>query len=176
MSFTEVISLEADVTYSLGKLNKKTGKKDPSSVEGYYIGKREVDTKLGKSLIHFFKTKTGNVAVWGSTNLNHKLAGIGIGTMTKVDFVGMKPTPRGEMRSFKVAQDKANFIEVAVEYSEPSLDEDGNEDDNGYSNNGTEEDADPEDEESEESPLAASSTQPRRQTVQELLNSRKAKK
>jgi hypothetical protein len=112
MAYEEVLSLESDVTYSLGKLNKKTGKTDPKSVEGYYIGNRKVETRLGDSLIHFFKTKTGNVAVWGTNDLNRKLQNIKLGTMVKAEFVGMKDTPRGEMRYFKVSQDKNNFIEV----------------------------------------------------------------
>jgi hypothetical protein len=119
MALEEVVSLEADVTYSLGKLNKKTGKTDPKSVEGYYLGSRKVATKLGDSLIHFFKTQRGNVGVWGSGDLNRKLQNIRIGTMTKVEFIGMKDTPRGEMRSFKVYQDKNNTIEVEINVSAP---------------------------------------------------------
>jgi hypothetical protein len=115
MGLTEVVSLEAEVTYSLGKLNKKTGKTDPKSVEGYYLGKRTVETKLGDSSIHFFQTEKGNVGVWGTTDLNRKLSNVKPGTMTKAEFAGMKPTPRGDMRSFKVFQDKENTIEVSVE-------------------------------------------------------------
>jgi hypothetical protein len=115
MGLTEVVSLEAEVTYSLGKYNKKTGKTDPKSVEGYYLGKRVVETKLGDSSIHFFQTEKGPVGVWGTKYLNSKLSNVKPGTMTKAEFVGMKPTPRGDMRSFKVFQDKENTIEVSVE-------------------------------------------------------------
>lgn len=119
MALQEVVSLEADITLSLGKLNKKTGKTDPKSVEGYYLGNREVDTKLGKSLIHFFQTSKGNVGVWGATDLNRRLASVSPGTMAKAEFVGTKPTPRGDMRAFKVYQDKANFIDVEVNTEAP---------------------------------------------------------
>lgn len=120
MSLEEVVSLEADVTLSLGKLNKKTGKTDPKTVEGYYLGSRKVTTtKYGDSLIHFFKTAKGNVGVWGTGDLNRKLQNIRVGTMAKAEFVGMKDTPRGEMRSFKVFQDKNNTIEVEINVSAP---------------------------------------------------------
>jgi hypothetical protein len=129
MSLEEVVSLEADVTYSLGKLNKKTGKVDPKTVEGYYLGFRKVENRLGESQIHFFKTEKGNVAIWGSTDLNRKLQSVKLGNMTKAEFVGMKETPKGDMRSFKVYQDRTNFIEVDENLSASPVIEDADEDD-----------------------------------------------
>ena len=40
MAFTTITDLSADETISLGGFNKKTRKENPTSVEGYYLGKR----------------------------------------------------------------------------------------------------------------------------------------
>jgi len=194
MAFEEVVSLDAAVTVSLGKLNKKTGRKDPATVEGYYLGAREVDTKLGKSSIHFFKFQPSsenkesneklaaayrslgigpgeNVGVWGTGDLNKKLKTIRVGTMTKAEFVGMTPTPKGDMRSFKVAKDKLNTIEVElnasapVEYAEEEQDDEDV--DNVEANDSYQDDYQP-----QQVQLSAAE---RAQKVQALLNKNKKK-
>jgi len=116
MAFKEVTSLEAEVTISLGGANRKTGKKNPSSVEGYYLGKREVDDvkkKSGKSYIYYFQTKTGNLGVWGKTDLDRKMTSATLGSMTRVSHSGMRATPNGEMYVYKVEIDSDNTIEVS---------------------------------------------------------------
>jgi len=185
MGFEEVISLDADITYSLGKLNKKTGKTDPKTAEGYYLGNRTVEGgKYGKSVLHFLKTPKGNLGVWGSGDLNKKLGNVSVGTMVKIEFTGMKPTPRGDMRSFKVSQDKENTIEVEISASAPAYEDEleNNESDTGYSYEGGGQGDDGDDyEEPTETPLAAApatngTTAAERQArVQALLKS-KAKK
>ena len=40
MGFQELNGLDADVTISLGGVNRKTGKPNPVKVEGYYLGKK----------------------------------------------------------------------------------------------------------------------------------------
>lgn len=178
MGLTEVISLDADVTYSLGKLNKSTGKTDPKSVEGYYLGYQQLpDNKYGKSGLHYFKTKTGTVAIWRAGDLDKKLANVKVGTMTKAEFVGMKPTNKGDMRSFKVYNDKANFIEVEIEASAPVSDDDETElillTDGSYAA----QDPDDENESEEELPVAAApaglTPAQRQKKVQDLLNAKK---
>ena len=113
MAFQEVASLDAEVTISLGGVNRKTGKKNPTSVEGYYLGSRTVENKKGESKIHFFQTQKGNIGVWGKTDSDRKLAGIEPGTMTRISFDKMQATPNGEMYKYKVEVDSANTIDVA---------------------------------------------------------------
>lgn len=116
MAFKAITDLSADTTISLGGTNRKTGKKNPSSVEGYYLGKRAVkDTKKksGESYIYFFQTSAGNIGVWGKTDIDRKLGAVPLGSMTRVSFDRMVPTPNGEMYKYKVEVDAENTIEVA---------------------------------------------------------------
>jgi len=122
MSLVEVQSLESEITYALGKLNKKTGKTDPKQVEGYYLGFRTIEGgKYGPSKLHFFQTSKGIVGVWGKPDLDRKLSAVALGTMTKAEFAGLKNTPKGEMRTFKVYQDKDNTIEVDINHEAANM-------------------------------------------------------
>jgi hypothetical protein len=114
MAYQKVRALEADVTYALGKLNKKTGKTDPKMVEGYYLGTRLVETPLGDSTLHYFETQSGVVAVWGATKLNSGLSQVKLGNMTRVEFVGVGKPSKGKQgaRLFDIQQDPDNSIEV----------------------------------------------------------------
>lgn len=116
MSFKEVQTLDADTTISLGGVDRKTGKKRPTQIEGYYLGKREVDSpksKSGKASLHFLQTSKGNIGVWGKTDLDRKLDAVAPGTMVRATFTGMQGTPNGEMYKFKVEADESNTIDVA---------------------------------------------------------------
>lgn len=112
MAFKEVSSLDADVTVALGGINRKTGKKNPTSAEGYYLGNRPVTNKTGESKLHFLQTPKGKLGVWGKTDMDKKLASVVPGTMIRISFTGMQPTPKGDMYKFKVEVDDANTIEV----------------------------------------------------------------
>jgi hypothetical protein len=113
MGFKEVTSLDADTVVSVGGRDKKTGKANPTSVEGYYLGFRTVENKKGEGKIHIFQTAKGNLGVWGKTDSDRKLSGIALGTMTRLSFKGMKPTPNGDMYAYVVEVDTDNTIEVA---------------------------------------------------------------
>lgn len=112
MGFTEVASLDAEVTVALGKKDKATGKPYPKQAEGYYLGTRTVESKRGESKLHFLQTASGNLGVWGTTDLNRKLAAVPAGTMVRITSTGTKPTPNGDMYTYRVEQDAANTIEV----------------------------------------------------------------
>lgn len=112
MAFKEVASLDAETTIALGGTNRKTGKKNPTSAEGYYLGSRKVTNKNGESSIHFLQTPKGNLGVWGKTDMDRKLSSVTPGDMIRVSFTGMTPTPRGDMYKYKVEVDKSNTIEV----------------------------------------------------------------
>ncbi len=114
MAFKKVLSLDAEITVALGGKDKKTGKANPTKVEGYYLGSRQVTGgKKGPSIIHFFQTPKGNIAVWGKTDSNRKLAGVTPGTMTRISFDKMKPTPNGDMYCYNVEVDDENVIDVS---------------------------------------------------------------
>lgn len=132
MAFKEVADLSADVTIALGGVNRKTNKKNPTQVEGYYLGKREVEdrkTKSGKAFIYFFQTPEGNIGVWGKTDMNRKMESATEGTMTRVTFDRMVPTPNGDMYKYKVEVDTDNVLDgfVAMSQTPPAAlqDEEG---------------------------------------------------
>ncbi len=115
MAYESIQDLDADITVSLGGINKKTGKKNPSQVEGYYLGNRKVDSKKDKkgfAYIYFFQTQNGNLGVWGKTDLDRKMAQVTPGTMTLIKQSGTVATPNGEMYKFTVAVDSENTIAV----------------------------------------------------------------
>ncbi len=115
MAFKEVSSLEADTTISLGGFNKKTGKANPTKVEGYFLGKKEVSSprsKTGKSSLYILQTAKGNVGVWGKTDLDRKMGSVVPGTMIRVTQNGTRPTPNGDMYTYKVEYDDSNRVEV----------------------------------------------------------------
>jgi len=115
MAFQEVTDLSAETTIALGGVNRKTGKKNPTSVEGYYLGSRTVadkKKKSGESYIYFFQTSKGNVGVWGKTDLDRKMQTAQVGTMVRATFTNMLETPNGPMYKYKVEIDPENTIEV----------------------------------------------------------------
>jgi len=115
MAFQEINGLDADTTVALGGTNRKTGKKNPDQIEGYYLGKREIvdaKRKTGKSYIYIFQTAKGNVGVWGKTDIDKKMVAATPGVMTRITFTGMRPTPNGEMYTYRVEADADNTIEV----------------------------------------------------------------
>jgi len=117
MAFKTVNSLEADTTISLGGKNNKTNKVNPTSIEGYYLGNRQVEDKKkksGVSFIYIFQTSKGNVGVWGKTDMDRKMSQTPVGVMTRVTSTGTRPTPNGDMYTYKVEVDDSNTIEVSA--------------------------------------------------------------
>lgn len=115
MAFKEVQDLSTDTVVAMGGINKKTGKANPTKLEGYYLGKREVEDKKKKSgfsFIYAFQTGQGNIGVWGKTDLDRKMASASVGAMTRITQSGTTPTPNGDMYKFKVEIDLENTIEV----------------------------------------------------------------
>lgn len=115
MAFETIIDLDTDETVALGGVNKKTGKPNPSKIEGYYIGSKTVaspKSKDGTCKLHVFQTATGNVGVWGKTDLDRKMLTVSPGLATRVEFTGMQETKNNPMYKYKVQVDKFNRIEV----------------------------------------------------------------
>lgn len=117
MAFKEVLDLNPDTVIALGGQNRKTGKANPTKVEGYYLGKRQVEDrkkKSGVSYIYVFQTEKGNVGVWGKTDLDRKMQSATPGAMLRATCIGTTPTPNGDMYKFKVEVDSDNTIEVTA--------------------------------------------------------------
>jgi len=115
MAFKEVADLDCNETTALGGVNKKTNKKNPTSITGYYIGSREVDSpksKTGKAKLHIFQAASGNIGVWGKTDLDKKMQEATPGAMTRVSFTGMQQTKNNPMYKFKVEIDLEDTIDV----------------------------------------------------------------
>lgn len=112
MAFKEVASLDADTTIAIGKTDKKTGKAYPTQAEGYYLGSRTVEGSRGPSTLHFLQTPKGNLGVWGTTDLNRKLNRVKPGVMVRITSTGTKPTPKGDMFTYRVQDDNDNTIDV----------------------------------------------------------------
>lgn len=175
MGFKTVLDLDAETTISLGGRNKKTGKNNPTEIEGYYLGKRDVASKKAKSgfcSIYYFQTPKGNVAVWGKTDLDRKMSGVAPGLMVRASFDKMQATPNGEMYKYKVEFDPDNTIEVdllpAGNTTAGSVDGSSGDD---YSSDDTD------DQDSEDTAQAAALAAAERQArVQAMLNKNKTAK
>lgn len=123
MSYKDVSSLDAEVTIALGKKDKQ-GKPYPKQAEGYYLGSRSVQNKRGESKLHFLQTQNGNLGIWGTTDLNRKLGQVGAGDKVRITSTGTKPTPNGDMYTYRVEVDDTDKIQVAAETaSDDSYDE-----------------------------------------------------
>jgi hypothetical protein len=136
MGFKEINSLDADVITALGGVNKKTGKPNPTRMEGYFLGSREVESKMSKTgtaKIHFLETSKGKVGIWGKTDLDRKLKQVTPGIMVRITQDGKVNLPgKQPMYKFRVEVDAENTIEVAAqeessvqseEYSETGLED-----------------------------------------------------
>jgi hypothetical protein len=119
MGFSEVNSLDSDITIILGGTNRKTGKANATQIEGYFLGTREIGpNKFNKSktdCLHFFQTPDGNVGVWGKSDMDKKLKAVVPGTMTRVTFTGERDVGKGNpMLCYKIEVDTDNTIDVAA--------------------------------------------------------------
>jgi len=153
MAFQKVVDLDADNCTALGGLNKKTGKPNPKTAEGYYLGSKEVDSpksKSGKAYLHILQTEDGNLGVWGKTDLDRKLKQVKAGEMIRITQSGKQATKNGDMYKFTVEVDKENTIEVAFPEAEAAE----HQDTDSYSDEGEESDVDGEEEQPDEVPPA----------------------
>jgi hypothetical protein len=161
MGYKEVTNLDADLIIALGKTDKRTGKKYPKQAEGYYLGCRSVESKRGKSKIHFLQTANGNLGLWGTMDLNRKLGEAAPGSMVRITSTGTKPTPKGDMYIYKVEVDADNSIEVSATSDAASYSDDDHSEDEEFS-------ADTENE--NDSFVASQSAKDRAAAVQALLS------
>ncbi len=116
MAYEVVNDLSADTTIAIGGRDSKTDKLNPTQIEGYYLGQRQVQNKDGtNSTVHFFQTPEGNIGVWGKADSNRKLAVVPVGRMTLVKFENKVKTAKGTMMyKYSVASDPDNTIDVGT--------------------------------------------------------------
>lgn len=93
---------------------------NPTSLEGYFLGSKDIVSEFGPGKLHIFQTQEGNIGVWGKTRLNGMLTKDLVGQMVLVEFTGMvAPKKKGRRPSygFKVQHDPDNTIEVTMDLS-----------------------------------------------------------
>lgn len=174
MGFQEIATLDAETTIAIGGMNKKTGKKNPTSVEGYYLGSREVESKkskTGKAFVYYFQTPKGNVGVWGKADLDRKMESATVGAMLRITHAGMTSTPNGEMYKYKVEIDSTNTIDVGFTGSRSNASSDY--DDAPDLNEDEELDGTDDDDTSYRAPAPALSAADRQAKVQALLSKKR---
>jgi hypothetical protein len=153
MAFKAVVSLDADRTIAIGGKDSKTKKPNPTTAEGYYLGKRQVEGSKGLADLHFLQTPKGNLGIWGKTNMNQKLSAVPLGTMVRISFTNMQPTKNGPMYVYKVEVDADNVLDMSGFEDGTSSEETSTEDTNYQDEGSVDETADdtaPEDNEAEE--------------------------
>lgn len=106
MAMEEIFDLNADKVAEV----KSKGDK----VSGYYLGSQLRKTKFKPNLLHVFRNASGNEGLWGSSQLDAKLARVTPGSMTEVTFLGKTELDNGStLKQFKVTSDRANTIDVS---------------------------------------------------------------
>jgi hypothetical protein len=109
MAFKEIS--DTDSTIALGGTNKKTGKPNPTSITGYFLGTKEVKTEYGPAQLHNLKTENGNVGVWGKTDLNKKMTAVPEGALVRITQSGMQKMPgKNAMYKYKVEVDTSDML------------------------------------------------------------------
>lgn len=145
MGYETAVSLNADVTITLGGTDEKTGKAFPTSVEGYFLGNRTTPDKgYGPGTLHIFQTQTGNVGVWGKTSSKGLLTDDHVGQMCLLTFTGMSvPSKKGRQPAYqyKLQFDRGNTIDTSsinVNDSDESEPDYGDLDETSVDSDGTE--------------------------------------
>lgn len=188
MGFKEVADLDCSNSTAIGGTDKKTGKRNPTEITGYYIGTRQVaspKSKTGFASLHVLQTDKGNTGVWGKTNLDQKMTAVKPGQLIRVSFVGMVETKNNPMYKYKVEIDASQTIEVAGGSDNSGADDSGTSDGGGsYSDDGDDTDLDDDAPLPDETPparaaapktRAAAPAADRQAHVQKLLGSRTAR-
>ena len=116
MAYETITDLSCDTVVALGGMNQDTRAKNPTSMEGFYLGAKSVTNRDGiVSFIHVFQTPKGNQGIWGKADTNTKLAQVVKGTMTLVTFDRIVKLNGGKKKYvYTVQQDREQSIEVST--------------------------------------------------------------
>jgi hypothetical protein len=125
MGYKEVVKNNA---ITLGGIDKKTGVKNPTSIEGYFLRTREAGPNRFNpkkmDYIHDLQTADGDQSVWGKVDMDSKLRTVKPGTLVTIKTDGEIDTGKGNpMKKFKVMVDEDQTIEVADASEEEFQDE-----------------------------------------------------
>lgn len=107
-----------DVTsVKLGGTDKKTGKKNPTQLEGYYLRKETRPNKFNPEKpqnFYVFMTSSGQIGTYSTAGIDREMKKATIGVMTLLKDTGeVLDTGKGNpMRVFQVAQDKSNVLDA----------------------------------------------------------------
>jgi hypothetical protein len=109
MALVDKQDLSTDSVFGLGD-----GQDKLQSIEGYYLGNREVKTANGDSIIHVFKTPKGNVGIWGTAKLNSNLGTEDLGVFQSITYKGKVRIAGGKTQhTYRFQSDSDDTIEVA---------------------------------------------------------------
>lgn len=117
MAYEEIGSVPG---VTLGGSDKKTGKKNPTKIEGYLL---RIETRPNKfnpdkpQNFYVLRTEKGDVGVYGKAGIDREMRNSRIGRMTLIEDTGkVLDTGKGNpMKVFKAMQDPKNTIEVTGE-------------------------------------------------------------
>lgn len=127
MAAKEYTSARPDKWVTLGG-RSKAGVKNPTSIEGYYMGREEGPNQFDATktkVVFLLQTPEGLVGVNGNTNLITKMTDSERGFTSKegkkplgahvtMTYTGEQVTKKGtDMKVFKITFDAANMIELA---------------------------------------------------------------
>jgi hypothetical protein len=177
MAYEKVKDLSTDTVVKIGGVDSKTGKKNPTQMEGYYLGSRVVQTNNGESRIHVFQTPKGNIGVWGTKDLTDKLSQVIPGTMVLVEYGGKRNLKGGKtLHTYTVSQDKTNILDIETlpAGSETAGDESYGSVDDDYI--GSDDDSADDEDTQQAAALLVAEQKAKAAKVQEILNRGKAKK
>lgn len=129
MPYEELGSVD---TVSLGGSDTKTGKANPTQIEGYLVSVEQRPNKFNPSKpqnFYIFKTKSGLKGVFAKAGIDSVLKGAQLGAMTKLISTGeTKDTGKGfPMKVFKAYQDKTNTVDTGL-YAAAASNDDESED------------------------------------------------
>lgn len=132
MAYITKFDGKTDTTINLG--NKDSSTSNPTSVEGYFLGTKDVpDNGYGAGKLHMFQTKAGVVGVWGKANSNRLMTPDLVGNMCLLKFTGMGEKRKGKNPAYEYSlqYDKDNTTDtsgVDLTYHNPESDIDNDED------------------------------------------------
>lgn len=131
-------------TVILGGVDKKTGKRNPTELEGYFLRVEQRPNKFNTDKpqnYYVFQTQNGEEGVFGKAGLDREMKKASPNAMTKVVHTGTtRDTGKGNpMVVFDVFQDKSNIIEQA--YAQASVDHNSDEEDSYQETDVSEEDS-----------------------------------
>lgn len=112
MGYEKVSSV---ATVKLSGVNKLTGKKNPTTLEGYYVRWEPRPNSFNPDKpqkFYVFLTSEGEVGVYGTAGIDFEMKKCKIGQMTKLVNTGKeKPSKLGQpTKIYEAYQDKANTI------------------------------------------------------------------